>query len=99
MGRAVAAHRLRHDVQRLFAAAETPTNTYHEAQLAGLPAPVQRYFRHVLRDGQPYLRGLCLRHDGQFKTDLKKDWIAITGTAAGMGASSTTQARKRGSRR
>lgn len=78
-GRAVAARRLRHDVQRLFAAAETPTNTYHETQLAGLPAPVQRYFRHVLRDGQSYLRGLRLRHGGQFKTDLKKDWIAIKG--------------------
>ena len=39
---------------------------------------MQRYFRHVLRDGQPYLRGLRLRHTGQFKTDLKKDWIAIT---------------------
>ena len=80
VARAVAARRLRADVQQLFAAASNSSNTiYHEAQLAGLPAPVQRYFRHVLRDGQPYLRGLRLRHDGQFKTDLKKDWIAITG--------------------
>ena len=79
VARAVAAHRLREDVKRLFAAANAPARTYHEAQLEGLPAPVQRYFRHVLREGQPYLRGLRLRHGGQFKTDLKKDWIAITG--------------------
>ena len=79
VARIVAAWRLRRDVRRLFAAASFPTRIYHEAQLAGLPAPVQRYFRHVLPDGQPYLRGLRLHHGGQFKTDLKKDWIAMEG--------------------
>ena len=79
VARAVVARRLREDVQGLFAAAHAPAQTYHEAQLTGLPAPVQRYFRHVLPEGQPYLRGLRLRHTGQFKTDLKKDWIAIEG--------------------
>ena len=80
VARAVAARRLRHDAQRLFAAgAAGPARVYHEAQLAGLPAAVQRYFRRVLREGQPCPRGLRLRHTGQFKTDLKKDWIAIEG--------------------
>ena len=80
VARAVAARRLRADVQRLFALMPAAAErVYQEAQLAGLPAPVQRYFRHVLRDGQPSLRGLRLRHGGQFKTDLKKDWIAIAG--------------------
>ena len=75
-----AAQRLRRDAERLFAeSTDVSTRLYHETQLMGLPAPVQRYFRHVLRDGQPYLRGLRLRHGGQFKTDLKKDWIAIAG--------------------
>ncbi|OGX85419.1 hypothetical protein BEN47_14995 [Hymenobacter lapidarius] len=78
--RAVAANRLHRDVQQLFAhAANGPARVYHESQLAGLPAPVQRYLRHVLPDGQPYLRGLRLRHGGQFKTDLKKDWMSIRG--------------------
>ena len=78
--RAVVARRLRMDVKQLFAATDNgPAHVYHEAQLAGLPAPVQRYFRHVLPDGQPYLRGLRLRHGGQFKTDLKKDWVSIRG--------------------
>ena len=80
LARAWAARQLRRDVRQLFAAASNgPAATYHETQLAGLPAPVQRYFRHVLTEGQPYLHGLRLRHGGQFKTDLKKDWIAIEG--------------------
>ncbi|MBC8084360.1 MAG: hypothetical protein H7Z21_14250 [Hymenobacter sp.] len=80
LARALAAQRLRRDVRQLFAAAgHGPTVFYHETQLHGLPAPVQRYFKHVLPEGQPYLRGLRLRHSGQFKTDLKKDWIAIAG--------------------
>ena len=80
LARALAAQQLRRDVRQLFAAAGSgPVSIYHETQLIGLPAPVQRYFRHVLPDGQPYLRGLRLRHGGQFKTDLKKDWIAIKG--------------------
>ena len=80
LARAWAARQLRRDVRQLFAEASSgPAATYHETQLAGLPAPVQRYFRHVLTEGQPYLHGLRLRHGGQFKTDLKKDWIAIKG--------------------
>ncbi|SNC66511.1 hypothetical protein SAMN06265337_1635 [Hymenobacter gelipurpurascens] len=74
------AHRqLRRKVAQLFAQAEPSPEVYVEARLAGLPAPVQRYFRHVLREGQPYLSGLRLRHTGQFKTDLKKDWLSIEG--------------------
>jgi len=41
--------------------------------------PVQRYFKHVLKDGQPNISYVRLKHDGQFKTDLKKDWVNITG--------------------
>lgn len=74
------ARQSRRDVANLFLSARTgPVKTYDPAQLAGLPAPVQRYFRHVLKPGQPYVRSARLRHDGQFKTDLKKKWIAITG--------------------
>jgi hypothetical protein len=80
IGRALAAHRLRRDVTQLFAqSTDVSSQVYRETQLVGLPAPVQRYFRHVLRDGQPYLRGLRLHYGGQFKTNLKKDWIAISG--------------------
>jgi len=78
--RHLASRRLRRDARQLFAAADNGSaRQYHEAQLMGLPAPVQRYFRHVLPHGQPYLRGLRLRHGGQFKTDFKKDWVPIKG--------------------
>lgn len=80
LGRAAAARRLHQDVERLFSEATDPgRHVYREAQLVGLPAPVKRYFRHVLRDGQPYLRGMRLRHNGHFKTDLKKNWMGISG--------------------
>lgn len=70
----------RRGVADLFSMAETgPVRTYDPTQLADLPAPVQRYFRHVLKPGQTYLRTVRLRHDGDFKTDLEKDWIPITG--------------------
>jgi hypothetical protein len=79
-GRLLVARQTRRDVADLFSQAETgPLNIYDPAQITDLPAPVQRYFRHVLTPGQPYLRTVRLRHDGQFKTDLKKDWMPITG--------------------
>lgn len=79
-GRWLAARQLRQHVADLFSQTETgPTETYDPAQLTDLPAPVQRYFRHVLKPGQPYVHSVRVRHDGQFKTDLKKDWMDITG--------------------
>jgi hypothetical protein len=44
-----------------------------------LPEPVQRYFRNVLQNGQPYVSSVYLKHDGQFKTALDKEWINIEG--------------------
>ncbi len=80
VGRWLAARQTRQNVADLFSQVETgPAKIYDPAQLTGLPAPVQRYFRHVLKPGQPYVRSVRLRHDGQFKTDLNKDWIDITG--------------------
>ena len=79
-GRWLLNRQTRQDVADLFATATTgPARTYDPAQLADLPAPVQRYFRHVLTPGQPYLRTVRLRHDGQFRTDLNGDWMPITG--------------------
>lgn len=79
-GRWIVARQMRSDVADMLSLAETgPVQTYDPAQLTHLPTPVQRYFRHVLKRGQPYLRSARLRHDGQFKTDLKKDWMDISG--------------------
>ena len=43
------------------------------ARLDALPAPVARYLRHVLRDGQRPIRAARLRQVGQLRTDLEKD--------------------------
>ena len=52
---------------------------YSISQLENLPEPVQRYFKYVLKDGQPYISSVRLTHNGFFKTDLKKDFIKISG--------------------
>ncbi|MDB5013248.1 MAG: hypothetical protein JWQ25_1450 [Daejeonella sp.] len=57
----------------------TPIKIFHYSQLEGLPEPVQRYFRHVLSDGQPYIQFVKITHSGRFKADLKKDWMNIKG--------------------
>lgn len=39
---------------------------FHEGDLAGLPAPVVRYFRRVLRDGQPMITSASIAWEGEF---------------------------------
>ncbi|UZJ64594.1 hypothetical protein OKW96_19980 [Sphingobacterium sp. KU25419] len=52
---------------------------YDSSTLNDLPTPVQRYFKLVLKDRQPYISSVRLEHRGLFKTDLKKGFIKITG--------------------
>ena len=67
-------------VKQLFAESKNSSDKkFSYQQLEGLPEPVQRYFKHVLKEGQPYISCIRLKHDGQFKTDLKKDWVNIQG--------------------
>ncbi len=49
--------------------------SYH--QHSGLPSPVQGYLKHVLREGQMPVRSVRMLMNGQFRTDIKKDWIVI----------------------
>lgn len=52
---------------------------YDTAEIKGLPAPVQRYFRFALRDGQPMIAAANIRHRGQFNLDLDTArWIEFT---------------------
>ena len=67
-------------VNALFLHAESVSyKTFTYQQLTGLPEPVQRYFKHVLKEGQPYISFIRIKHDGKFKTGLEKDWVDITG--------------------
>ena len=66
-------------IDELFANTEKSNKIYSIKQLDGLPEPVNNYFKYVLKDGQPYINCVRLIHNGFFKTDLKKDFIKITG--------------------
>lgn len=68
------------EVKTLFARSKPIINkTFSYQQLAGLPQPVQRYFKLVLKEGQPYISYFKMKHDGQFKTGIDKGWIDIQG--------------------
>lgn len=72
--------RFHKQVKQLFAQSKNISGqTFSYSQLVGLPEPVQRYFRHVLKDGQPYISYARLQHTGQFKSGLDKPWGAIKG--------------------
>jgi len=49
-------------------------------ELAGLPAPVERYFRAVLEDGRPMVTGVRVGHAGTFNMGegAEDDWKPFT---------------------
>jgi hypothetical protein len=58
-----------------------PAARYDLRELEGLPAPVQRYFRAVLRDGQPIVTGVIVRHSGTFNVNAlgtRERWMPFT---------------------
>ncbi len=68
------------EVKKLFLLSkQIPGKIFHHQQLSALPEPVQRYFRHVLNDKQPFISYVRITHTGKFKPDLNKNWINIKG--------------------
>ena len=69
-------------VAQLEAGRVAPAITrYHDAELAGLPAPVQRYFRAVLTYGQPIVTAVTLTQSGMFNLGKTADqWKPFTAT-------------------
>lgn len=55
---------------------------FRHADLAGLPAPVVRYFEHVLREGQPMITSAAITWEGEFNmgTPGKDNWRRFTAT-------------------
>ncbi|PZV06592.1 MAG: hypothetical protein DCF22_23440 [Leptolyngbya sp.] len=54
---------------------------YDPKELEGLPAPVQRFFRTVLKDGQAIVAAVKLSQQGQFNLNEKEDqWSPFTAT-------------------
>lgn len=68
--------------QRLDAARVQPVPARYDAarELDGLPAPVQRFFRAALTDGQPIVAALELGHRGHFNlaADGADRWVSFT---------------------
>ena len=68
------------EVKGLFAQSKSIfDHTFHENILVNLPEPVQRYFKHTLKEGQCYISCARIKHEGRFKTGPYKDWINIKG--------------------
>lgn len=68
------------EVTELFSRSKNISNKiFNYGQISDLPEPVQSYFKHILKEGHPYISYVRLKHNGQFKTGLKKDWINIDG--------------------
>jgi hypothetical protein len=54
---------------------------YDSKELEGLPAPVQRYFQAVLKDGQPIVAAVNLTQQGLFNlSETKAKWSPFTAT-------------------
>jgi hypothetical protein len=79
-GRINLSARFNKEVEELFSLSRNiSAKAFSYSQLLSLPEPVQRYFKRVLKEGQPYISYARIKHDGQFKTGLNKAWIKITG--------------------
>jgi len=79
-GKINASFQFKKEVKELFLLSKNISGkTFSHQQLGGLPEHVQRYFKHVLKEGQPYISYASITHSGQFKTGLDKDWINIKG--------------------
>ncbi|MEZ2228345.1 MAG: DUF6544 family protein [Microcoleus sp.] len=54
---------------------------YDQKEIEGLPAPVQRFFRTVIKDGQPIVAAVKLSQQGQFNLSETEDkWMPFTAT-------------------
>src|ERR1700730_8243592 len=57
------------------------TKTYGTDELIGLPAPVQKYFRAVLKEGQAIVSAVQVEHSGTFNmSDTDEKWRGFTST-------------------
>lgn len=69
-------------VARLNGSRLAPHNLrYDEKETDGLPGPVTRYFRTVLRNGQPLVVGARLTQEGEFRRGVADDsWMPFVAT-------------------
>jgi hypothetical protein len=51
---------------------------FSREQLAGLPAPVVRYFELALTPGRPFIRTATIEHAGEFRSAIGSPWAPFT---------------------
>lgn len=71
------------DLHARMAAARVPIapTSYDPRELEGLPAPVQRYFRTVLKEGQPLVAAVRIEHTGTFNlSEAGEQWKPFSST-------------------
>lgn len=79
-GKIVFKTQFRKEVENLFSGSEKIRDrVFSLEQISGIPDPVQKYFRHVLKEGQSYISYVRLQHDGFFKPAQDKAWVSIKG--------------------
>lgn len=57
---------------------EGPPQIYSRKRLAGLPAPVARYFEFALTPGQPLVASARFEQSGSFRRRMDDDWHSFT---------------------
>ena len=71
--------RARLEAARVTSPALTLPSRYSAGELDGLPAPVQRYFRAVLKDGQPIIAAASIEQKGTFNmSETAQAWKPFT---------------------
>jgi hypothetical protein len=80
IGRIILHYKFKKEVAELFSQSKNIADRiFRKNQLDHLPEPVQRYFNHILKDGQPYMSYARIKHDGHFKAGQDRDWMKIKG--------------------
>jgi hypothetical protein len=68
--------RVQKDVRQITeGAASSSAQKFTYSQLTGLPEPVQRYFKHVLKDGRENIRLVRLKQTGEFREKESDRWV------------------------
>ena len=65
--------------ETLYENANAVQKTFNYDQIRNLPKPVQKYFKFALKENQPYVNSLRLKHGGMFRLSPDKDWMEIRG--------------------
>lgn len=64
-------------ITTIFCQSGTPPTTITEADIAALPAPVQRYLHYTKTIGKPFVTRVDLSQSGQMKLKPEADWIPL----------------------